>query len=64
MFKISGECIFVTEGQLGNGMKMADDLRKKGFEVTPLFIVSATPKQYRFTFECCSGEDSPSALIL
>ena len=64
MFRINGECMFVGEGQLGNGMKMADDLRKSGFKVNPLFIVSASPKQYRFTFECCSGEESPSKIIL
>lgn len=58
MFRINGEAMFVGEGSLGNGMHMADDLRKKGFEVTPLFVVSAQPKQYRFTFECSSGKNS------
>ena len=58
MFRINGEALFVGEGSLGNGMKMADDLKAKGFDVTPLFVVSAQPKQYRFTFECCSGKDN------
>ena len=64
MFQINGECMFIGEGKLGQGMKMADNLKAKGFKVTPVFLISAQPKQYRFTFEVSSGKESPSKLIL
>lgn len=55
MISIKGEGLFVGEGELGNGMRMAKDLESTGFKVTPVFVEKNEPKIYRFVFECESG---------
>lgn len=66
MIKIKGEGLFVGEAFVGEGFKIADNLKKSGFKVTPKFLHEHTktfamnqqPKKYQFTFECESGNNN------
>lgn len=52
MFSIKGEGLFIGAGMLSEGWKIADNLRKIGFTVTPITNqIFKEPKRYHFTFE-------------
>ena len=58
MFSIVGECLFVGDKQIANGMRLENDLREMGFYTTPTQCCAnitnraTLDKRWGFTFGC------------
>ncbi len=58
MFTIKGEGLFIGDLYIADGMKMADDLKEKGFAITPnnccvnLDNKATKVRRWGFMFEC------------
>ena len=58
MFAIKGEGLFVGAGMISEGWKIAENLRKIGFKVTPVTNqVFSDEKRYYFVFEANSADE-------
>lgn len=56
MYEIKGEGLFVGAGFIAEGWRVSDNLKKIGFNITPINQeVFGEEKRYRFLFEAGSN---------